>query len=81
MPSGFLPVECGNVREHDIVEVYRKHPVFMDLRNYEQLKGKCGICDYRDVCGGQRGRAFGVTGDYMESDPACVYEPGETKQV
>jgi AdoMet-dependent heme synthase len=81
MPSGFLPVECGNVREHDIVEVYRKHPVFMDLRNYEQLKGKCGVCDYREVCGGQRGRAFGVTGDYMESDPACVYEPGETKQV
>ena len=75
MPSGFLPIDCGNVRELDIVDVYRTHPVFNDLRNYEKLKGKCGICDYRDVCGGQRGRAYGITGDYMESDPACAYEP------
>jgi AdoMet-dependent heme synthase len=77
MPSGFLPLECGNVRVQDVVEIYRKHPVFQDLRNYEKLKGKCGICDYRELCGGQRGRAYGVTGDYMESDPACVYEPGK----
>ncbi|GAB4581529.1 MAG: TIGR04053 family radical SAM/SPASM domain-containing protein [Anaerolineales bacterium] len=75
MPSGFLPVDCGNVREQDVVDVYRHHPVFKDLRNYEKLKGKCQICEYRDVCGGQRGRAFGLTGDYMESDPACFYEP------
>jgi radical SAM protein len=75
MPSGFLPIDCGNVRQQDIVDVYRNHKVFKDLRNYEKLKGKCGICDYRDVCGGQRGRAFGVTGDYMETDPACAYEP------
>jgi AdoMet-dependent heme synthase len=75
MPSGFLPIDCGNVRQQDIVDVYRHHPVFMDLRSYEKLKGKCGWCDYRDVCGGQRGRAYGVTGDYLETDPACVYEP------
>jgi AdoMet-dependent heme synthase len=81
MPSGFLPLECGNVRQQNVVEVYREHPVFQDLRNYEKLKGKCRVCDYREVCGGQRGRAYGVTGDYMESDPACIYEPGETKQV
>lgn len=77
MPSGFLPIDCGNVREHDIVDVYRNHAVFKDLRNYEKLKGKCGICDFRDVCGGQRGRAYGITGDYMETDPACAYEPGK----
>lgn len=75
MPSGFLPIDCGNVRQQDVVEVYRSHPVFKDLRNYEKLKGKCGICDYRDLCGGQRGRAYGVTGDYMETDPACAYKP------
>ncbi|HUF37622.1 MAG TPA: TIGR04053 family radical SAM/SPASM domain-containing protein [Anaerolineales bacterium] len=75
MPSGFLPVDCGSVRDTDVVEVYRNHPVFKDLRDYSQLKGKCGVCEYRDVCGGQRGRAFGLTGDYMESDPACLYEP------
>jgi radical SAM protein len=77
MPSGFLPIDCGNVRELDIVDVYRNHAVFRDLRNYDQLKGKCGVCDFRDVCGGQRGRAYGVMGDYMETDPACAYEPGK----
>jgi AdoMet-dependent heme synthase len=75
MPSGFLPIDCGNVKEVDIVQVYRQHQVFNDLRNYDLLKGKCGICNFRDVCGGQRGRAYGVTGDYLESDPACAYEP------
>ncbi len=80
MPSGFLPIDCGNVRVQDVVEVYRSHPVFKDLRSYEKLKGKCGICDYRDVCSGQRGRAYGVIGDYMESDPACAYEPAGALQ-
>jgi radical SAM protein len=75
MPSGFLPISAGNVLLEDIVEIYRRHPLFLDLRNPEKLKGKCGVCEYRDVCGGQRGRAFGVSGDYLESDPACVYEP------
>lgn len=75
MPSGFLPIECGNVRQQDIVQVYRSHPVFQDLRRYEDLKGKCGVCEFRDVCGGQRGRAYGITGDYMASDPACAYLP------
>lgn len=75
MPSGFLPIDCGNVREQDIVSVYRSHPVFQDLRDYTRLKGKCQVCEYREVCGGQRGRAYGITGDYMNSDPACAYEP------
>jgi radical SAM protein len=75
MPSGFLPISAANVREQDVVDVYRNHPLFKDLRDVTKLKGKCGVCEYRDVCGGQRGRAYGVTGDYLESDPACVYQP------
>jgi AdoMet-dependent heme synthase len=75
MPSGFLPIPAGNVRQQDIVQVYREHPLFLDLRDPTRLKGKCSICSYRDVCGGQRGRAYGLTGDYLESDPACVYQP------
>jgi radical SAM protein len=75
MPSGFLPVKAGNVRQDDVVDTYRDHPVFRSLRDPSLLKGKCGICEYRDVCGGQRGRAFGVTGDYLETDPACAYVP------
>jgi radical SAM protein len=71
-PSGFLPLTAGNVRSHDIVEIYRHSRLFTDLRDYSRLKGVCGACQYKDVCGGQRGRAYGITGDYMESDPACI---------
>jgi AdoMet-dependent heme synthase len=74
-PSGFLPITAGNVRLDDVVEVYRHSDIFMDLRSPDKLKGRCNICEYRDVCGGQRGRAYGVTGDYLESDPACLYIP------
>ncbi|GAB4479836.1 MAG: TIGR04053 family radical SAM/SPASM domain-containing protein [Anaerolineales bacterium] len=71
-PSGFLPITAGMVREDDVVDVYRNAQIFKDLRNPAKYKGACGKCEYRDVCGGQRGRAYGVTGDYLESDPACV---------
>jgi AdoMet-dependent heme synthase len=74
-PSGFLPLTAGNVRTDDVVDVYRHSQLFMDLRDPDKLKGRCNICEYRDVCGGQRGRAYGVTGDYLESDPACSYIP------
>jgi len=78
MPSGFLPISAGEVRNDDVVDVYRNASIFRDLRDYSKLKGKCGICDFRDVCGGQRGRAFGITGDYLETDPSCLYEPAMT---
>ncbi len=74
-PSGFLPIAAGNVRTDDVVDVYRHSQIFTDLRTPDKIKGRCGICEYRDVCGGQRGRAYGVTGDYLESDPACLYIP------
>jgi len=74
-PSGFLPLTAGDVRTADIVDVYRHSKLFMDLRDPEKIKGRCGICEFRDVCGGQRGRAYGITGDYLETDPACSYIP------
>ncbi|HEX5838275.1 MAG TPA: TIGR04053 family radical SAM/SPASM domain-containing protein [Anaerolineales bacterium] len=74
-PSGFLPLTAGNVRSDDVVDVYRHSSIFTDLRSPDKIKGRCGICEYRDVCGGQRGRAYGITGDYLESDPACLYIP------
>jgi AdoMet-dependent heme synthase len=74
-PSGFLPLSGGNVRERSFVDIYRDSPLFRDLRDYGKLKGKCGICDFREVCGGSRARAYAVTGDYLESDPYCVYQP------
>jgi radical SAM protein with 4Fe4S-binding SPASM domain len=78
-PSGFLPLTAGHVREDDVVQVYRNHPIFKDLRDPSKLKGKCGICEYQDICGGQRGRAYGLTNDYLETDPACVYVPIEMR--
>ena len=48
-PSGFLPITAGMVRENDVVDVYRNHPIFKDLRDYSKLKGSCGTCEYRDV--------------------------------
>ncbi len=80
-PSGFLPLTAGYVREDDVVKVYREHPIFTDLRDPRKLKGKCGICEYIDVCGGQRGRAYGLTGDYLETDPACVYTPAAERRL
>ncbi len=74
-PSGFLPITAGNVRTDDVVDVYRHSQLFTELRAPEKIKGRCGVCEYRDVCGGQRGPAYGMTGDYLESDPACVYMP------
>jgi AdoMet-dependent heme synthase len=74
-PSGFLPIETGNVRTDDLVEVYRDHWLFRALRDPDQLKGKCGVCEYRSVCGGSRARAYAVTGDPLEAEPFCAHIP------
>ena len=74
-PSGFLPVRAGNVRTDDLVEVYRTHELFRALRDRDRLKGKCGLCEFRSVCGGSRARAHAMTGDPLESDPFCAYLP------
>jgi radical SAM protein with 4Fe4S-binding SPASM domain len=74
-PSGFLPINCGNVRESDPMVVYREHPIFRALRDEAKLTGKCGACSYRRLCGGSRARAFAVTGSIHASDPSCSYVP------
>jgi AdoMet-dependent heme synthase len=74
-PSGLLPIKAGNVRETPLADIYRFSPIFQDLRNPDKYKGKCGVCEFRFVCGGSRSRAYAVTGDYLESEPFCVYIP------
>jgi len=74
-PSGFLPVVCGNVREQPLTEIYRSSKVMRQLRDKSLLKGKCGVCEFKEICGGSRARAYAVTGDYLESDPYCAYVP------
>ncbi|MDQ0973017.1 radical SAM protein [Neobacillus niacini] len=74
-PSGLLPVKAGNVRETPLAEIYRESPIFQSLRNPDLYKGKCGVCEFRHVCGGSRSRAYAMTGDYLGSEPFCVYIP------
>jgi radical SAM protein len=74
-PSGFLPLRCGNVRKDHLVKIYRDSPMFRALHSPDQFHGKCGACEYRHICGGSRARAFAYTGDPLESDPFCPYEP------
>jgi radical SAM protein with 4Fe4S-binding SPASM domain len=76
-PSGFLPLSAGNVRERPLLEIYRESPLFQELRNKALLKGKCGLCEYREICGGSRARAWAETGDYLAADPRCAHTPGQ----
>ncbi len=74
-PSGFLPLRAGNVRAQPLADLYREAPLFRRLRDPAQLGGKCGVCEFRKVCGGSRARAYAVTGDFMAEEPCCAYEP------
>ncbi len=74
-PSGFLPLSAGNVRNQRLADLYRSSQLFSDLRDPERLKGKCSVCDFKNVCGGSRARAWAVNGDYLAEDPSCVYSP------
>ncbi len=74
-PSGFLPLPAGNVRQQPVVEIYRSSPLFRSLRDPDALKGRCGRCDFRELCGGSRARAYALTGDHLAEDPSCVYQP------
>ena len=75
-PSGFLPLVRGNVRTDNLGTIYREDDLFVKLRDTSALAGKCGRCEFRDICGGSRARAFTETGAMMASDPLCAYEPG-----
>lgn len=79
-PSGFLPLTAGNVRRDDLAQVYRTHPLFVKLRDDDALTGKCGVCEYRHICGGSRSRAYGMTGDPFASDPLCGYTPASLRR-
>ena len=74
-PSGFLPLKAGNVKKQPLREIYRTSELFKSLREPNNLKGKCGRCEFRDLCGGSRARAWAMTGDVFASDPLCAYEP------
>lgn len=80
-PSGFLPVSAGNVRREPLAAIYRESPLFRTLRDPDQLRGRCGCCEFRHVCGGSRSRAYALTGDWLASDPSCAHDPGRLRVV
>jgi radical SAM protein len=74
-PSGFLPRSAGSVRSETLAHVYRHHELFVHLRRPTAFRGRCGRCEFAEICGGSRSRAFALTGDPLASDPWCAYEP------
>jgi len=80
-PAGFLPLKCGRFPQDSVVDVYQNHPTFRALRDPDGFKGRCGVCEYRYVCGGSRARAYAVTGDPLAAEPDCVYVPGQRPLV
>ena len=72
----YMPLPAGDLRSDAFADVWRTAPLFRELRQGD-LGGKCGRCEYRQVCGGCRARAYAVEGDHLAADPSCVYEPDE----
>lgn len=74
-PCGYLPVKAGDLRTDQFSDIWAHSQVFDALRDTENLKGKCGCCEFRNVCMGCRARAFAASGDFMDEEPFCVYRP------
>ena len=74
-PCGFLQLNCGDLKQSSFAAVWKTSEVFLSLRNYDKLEGKCGACEYKRVCGGCRARAYEATGDYLAEEPLCSYNP------
>jgi radical SAM protein with 4Fe4S-binding SPASM domain len=75
-PCGYLPALAGDLKKQPFAEIWENSVVFNQLRDIDNLKGKCGCCEFRNVCMGCRARAFAATGDYLDEEPFCVYQPG-----
>jgi len=75
-PCPYLPIKLGNIKEQTFSEIWFNSEVFKNLRDFNTLKGKCGVCDYRNICGGCRARAYGLSSDFIDF---CgdLHEPSE----
>ncbi|HEY1731863.1 MAG TPA: radical SAM protein [Terriglobales bacterium] len=80
-PCGYLPAIAGDLRKQSFAEIWNDSVVFGQLRDDDNLKGKCGCCEFRHVCMGCRARAYAATGDFLAEEPFCVYEPGTSNQM
>jgi radical SAM protein with 4Fe4S-binding SPASM domain len=74
-PSGFMPVSAGNIRQQNLADIYCKSLLFLSLRDTSKLEGKCGVCEFKEICGGSRARAYALTGNPYAEEPCCFYIP------
>ena len=74
-PCPYMARPVGNVRESSFTQIWQSAPELVALRDLSQLKGRCGRCEYKELCGGCRCRAYARYGDFLEEDPGCSYEP------
>lgn len=74
-PCPYMPVTAGNLRKQSFAEIWRTSPELNNLRD-PKLGGRCGDCEFSQICGGCRCRAYAAYGDYLAEDPACGYQPG-----
>ena len=79
-PCGYLPLNCGNVRETPFPEIWKNSEIFARLRDPAAYEGKCGACEYHNVCGGCRARALSMSGNYLAEEPLCQYQPGRLRR-
>ena len=77
-PCGFLQLDCGNITKTSFANIWKNSEIFLLLRNFNKLKGKCGKCEFKKVCGGCRARAYEATGDYLAEEPLCNYQPSSS---
>lgn len=80
-PCPYMTAVAGNVREQRFTEIWQHSPMLLELRDAQQLKGRCGKCEFRELCGGCRCRAYAAFGDYLQEDPACTYQPDGTRAL
>ena len=74
-PCGYLELKCGNIRKQPFKDIWLGSEVFNNIRDWGKYNGKCGVCEFRAVCGGCRARAYAKYGDYLGEEPYCTYEP------
>jgi radical SAM protein with 4Fe4S-binding SPASM domain len=80
-PCGYRPLTAGDIRTQPLQEIWEGSSLFAELRDPDRLTGKCGLCEFKRVCGGCRARAYGMTNEYLDEEPFCTYEPQTTKPL
>jgi heme b synthase len=81
LPCSYFPLPAGNIRRQSFKEIWEGSELFRNLRDFKKYKGKCGSCEFINVCGGCRARAYSVYGDYLEEEPFCSYIPRKARKA